>query len=136
LTDSDSQGPKAVQTTLMTSLSVAGTGLHSGRFRPRTLREAPAGTGVPFAGRTWSGRDPLVPARWDRVELSPLNTRIVNEAGVSVSTIEHLMAALAGCGVRNALVDIDGPEVPILDGSAEPWVRAIRARGCAGWRRR
>jgi UDP-3-O-[3-hydroxymyristoyl] N-acetylglucosamine deacetylase len=78
------------------------------------------------------GRDPLVPARWDRVEISPLNTRIVNEAGVHVSTIEHLMAALAGTGVSNALVEIDGPEVPILDGSSALWARAIQRAGLRG----
>jgi UDP-3-O-[3-hydroxymyristoyl] N-acetylglucosamine deacetylase len=56
-------------------------------------------------------------------------TRIVGENGVSVATIEHLMAALAGCGIHDALVRIDGPEVPILDGSAAPFVAAIRAAG-------
>ena len=74
----------------------------------------------------------MIPALWDRVIVSPLNTRIVNEAGVYVSTIEHLMAALAGTGVTNAVVEIDGPEVPILDGSAAPWVRAILAAGRQG----
>jgi UDP-3-O-[3-hydroxymyristoyl] N-acetylglucosamine deacetylase len=58
-----------------------------------------------------------------------LCTRIENAAGASVSTIEHLMAALAGCGVHNALIEIDGPEVPILDGSAAPFVKAILESG-------
>lgn len=71
----------------------------------------------------------MVPAIWHAVEPSKLCTRIINDAGVSVSTIEHLMAAFSGCGVRNALVDIDGPEVPILDGSAAPFVRDILAKG-------
>jgi UDP-3-O-[3-hydroxymyristoyl] N-acetylglucosamine deacetylase len=75
------------------------------------------------------GIDRLVPARWDLVEISPLNTRIVNADGVSVSTIEHLMAALSGCGVHNALIEIDGPEVPILDGSAAGFARAILDAG-------
>ena len=57
--------------------------------------------------------------------ISPLNTRLTTDDGVTVSTIEHLMAALAGCGVHNALVDIDGPEVPILDGSSATFVRGI-----------
>jgi UDP-3-O-[3-hydroxymyristoyl] N-acetylglucosamine deacetylase len=78
------------------------------------------------------GRDPVIPARWDRVEISPLNTRIVNDAGVHVSTIEHLMAALAGTGVTNALVEIDGPEVPILDGSSALWAKAILRAGLRG----
>lgn len=118
-----------MQTTLKRSLAVAGAGLHSGLPARATLREAPAGSGVTFRRLDVVGRDPVVPARWDLVELAPLNTRIVNGAGVAVSTIEHLMAALAACGVGNALVEIDGPEVPILDGSAEPWVRAIRRAG-------
>ena len=70
-----------------------------------------------------------MPALWDAVEITPLCTRIVNAAGVSVSTIEHVMAALSGCGIHNALIDLDGPEVPILDGSAAPFVRGIMARG-------
>ncbi len=73
--------------------------------------------------------DALVPARWDLVEQGPLCTRVVNAAGVSVATIEHVMAALAGCGVHNALIEIDGPEVPVLDGSAAEFVRAILEKG-------
>lgn len=118
-----------MQTTLKSPLNVAGTGLHSGLPARVTLRDAPAGTGVVFRRADVVGRDPLVPARWDRVEITPLNTRIVNEAGVHVSTIEHLMAALAGTGVSNALVEIEGPEVPILDGSALVWARAILRAG-------
>lgn len=118
-----------MQTTLKSPLTMAGAGLHSGRPARVTLREAPAGTGVTFRRTDVVGRDPLVAARWDRVEISPLNTRIVNEAGVAVSTIEHLMAALSGTGVRNALVEIDGPEVPILDGSSRVWARAILRAG-------
>jgi UDP-3-O-[3-hydroxymyristoyl] N-acetylglucosamine deacetylase len=68
---------------------------------------------------------PELAATWDNVVVSPLNTRLINADGVTVSTIEHLMAALAGCGVHNALIEIDGPEVPILDGSAAVFVRGI-----------
>ncbi len=68
-------------------------------------------------------------ALWHDVTVSPLNTRLMNSDGVTVSTIEHLMAALSGCGVHNVLVDIDGPEVPILDGSAAAFVRGIVAVG-------
>lgn len=75
------------------------------------------------------GQDRLIAAAWNMTEHSALCTKLVNQAGVSVSTVEHIMAALAGCGVHNALIDIDGPEVPILDGSAAPFVRGIMARG-------
>jgi len=71
----------------------------------------------------------MVPARWDAVRQSPLCTTLVNGSGVEVSTVEHVMAALTGCGVHNALIQIDGPEVPILDGSALPFVRGIMQRG-------
>lgn len=71
----------------------------------------------------------MIPARWDAVSNTDLNTRIGNADGVSVSTVEHLMAALAGCGVHNALIEIDGPEVPLLDGSSLEFVNGILARG-------
>lgn len=73
--------------------------------------------------------DTLIPARWDSVVSARLCTRIANASGVEVSTIEHIMAALAGCGVQNALIEIDGPEVPILDGSSALFVKGILSRG-------
>jgi UDP-3-O-[3-hydroxymyristoyl] N-acetylglucosamine deacetylase len=76
-----------------------------------------------------SGADPMVSAHWSNVTASRLCTVIENASGVSVSTIEHIMAALVGCGVHNALIEIDGPEVPILDGSSRPFVAGILARG-------
>jgi UDP-3-O-[3-hydroxymyristoyl] N-acetylglucosamine deacetylase len=79
--------------------------------------------------RTDLARDTLVPARWDAVVPSKLCTLIANAAGVSVSTIEHVMAALAGSAIHNALIEIDGPEVPILDGSAAPFVAAFIQAG-------
>ncbi len=71
----------------------------------------------------------MIPARWDAVAEARLCTRLVNDAGVSVSTVEHVMAALAGCGIHNALIRIDGPEVPILDGSSAPFVSRFVNRG-------
>lgn len=73
----------------------------------------------------------MIPALWQNVIVSPLNTRIENADGVSVSTIEHIMAALSGCGIYNALIDIDGPEVPIMDGSSADFVRGFVAAGVA-----
>ncbi|MHA6344505.1 UDP-3-O-acyl-N-acetylglucosamine deacetylase [Roseivivax sp. CAU 1761] len=118
-----------MQTTLRAPITLAGHGLHSGRPAGLTIRPALAGHGIVFRRTDIRLGDATIPARWDLVERSPLCTRLVNAAGVSVSTVEHVMAALAGCGVHNALVEIDGPEVPILDGSAAPFVRAIVARG-------
>lgn len=94
-----------------------------------TVRPAAAEHGIWFRRTDIALGDTLIPARWNVVEQSPLCTKLVNEAGVYVSTVEHVMAALAGCGIHNALIEIDGPEVPILDGSAAPFVAAFLARG-------
>jgi len=94
-----------------------------------TVKPASAEYGIWFQRCDIAGRDAMIPARWDAVIAAPLCTRLVNAADVSVSTVEHLMAALAGCGIHNALIEIDGPEVPILDGSAAPFVAAFVNRG-------
>lgn len=94
-----------------------------------TVRPASANYGIWFRRTDVIGRDAMVPAIWDAVTPSRLCTVVENGAGVGVSTIEHIMAALAGCGIHNALIEINGPEVPILDGSAQPFVTAILGRG-------
>ena len=118
-----------LQTTLKSAVTFTGTGLHTGRLVRLTVHPASAEYGVWFERTDVVDRDPMVPARWDAVSNTDLNTRISNADDVSVSTIEHLMAALAGCGVHNALITIDGPEVPLLDGSSAPFVTQILARG-------
>ncbi len=94
-----------------------------------TLHPASSEYGIWFRRSVVTDRDALIPARWDAVTASELCTKIANEAGVEVSTIEHIMAALAGTGVHNALIEIDGPEVPIMDGSSAAFVKAILSRG-------
>ena len=86
---------------------------------------APANHGIVFTRTDVIGVDNTLPARWDLVDRTPLCSRLVNAEGVTVSTVEHVMAALSGCGVHNAKILIDGPEVPILDGSALPFVRKL-----------
>ncbi|WP_106743855.1 UDP-3-O-acyl-N-acetylglucosamine deacetylase [Yoonia maritima] len=113
-----------MQTTLKSRVTFDGIGLHSGAPVTIVLHPAAANTGVVFRRVDLTGT-PQLAAKWDSVIVSPLNTRLTNADGVTVSTIEHLMAALSGCGVHNVLVDIDGPEVPILDGSAATFVRGI-----------
>lgn len=120
---------KSVQTTLKTSVSFTGTGLHTGRAVRVTVNPASAEYGIWFHRTDVTDRNPMIPARWDAVSNTELNTCISNSDGVAVSTIEHLMAALAGCGVHNALIEINGPEVPLLDGSSAQFVSAILARG-------
>lgn len=123
------QGYVSVQNTLKSAVTFTGVGLHSGRAVTMTVRPASADYGIWFRRTDLTGIDSLIPAIWSAVTPSRLCTVVENAAGASVSTIEHLMAALAGCAIHNALIEIDGPEVPILDGSAEPFVSAFLARG-------
>ena len=118
-----------MQATVKAPVTFAGTGLHSGQDVRVTVRPASVEHGVWFRRLDVNDHDPLIPARWSAVEQSQLCTRLVNASGVTVSTVEHLMAALAGCGVRNALIEVDGPEVPILDGSSAPFVRGLLEKG-------
>jgi UDP-3-O-[3-hydroxymyristoyl] N-acetylglucosamine deacetylase len=94
-----------------------------------TLRPAEVGVGVLFQ-RLDLPRDVAdIAARWDAVSDTMLGTTVTNEHGHSVATVEHLMAALAGCGVDNVIVEIDGGEVPIMDGSSAPFVDLIERAG-------
>ena len=114
-----------MQTTLKSSVTFEGIGLHTGRPVRLVLRPAPANAGIVFQRIDADGNGVRIPALWNQIEISPLNTRLMHASGVYVSTIEHVMAALAGTGVHNALIEIDGPEAPIMDGSAASFVRGI-----------
>jgi UDP-3-O-[3-hydroxymyristoyl] N-acetylglucosamine deacetylase len=118
-----------VQSTLKAAVQFTGLGLHTGKPVRMVVRPASADYGIWFKRVDITGADPLIRALWDRVTESRLCTIIANDAGSSVSTIEHVMAALAGCGIHNALIEIDGPEVPILDGSSVPFVKEFLAKG-------
>jgi UDP-3-O-[3-hydroxymyristoyl] N-acetylglucosamine deacetylase len=118
-----------LQNTLKSAAVFEGRGLHSGAPVRMVVRPASADYGIWFKRTDLPGRDSMIAAHWDQVVPSKLCTLIRNEAGTEVSTIEHIMAALAGCGIHNAVVEIDGPEVPILDGSAVPFVQGFLARG-------
>ena len=118
-----------MQTTLKSSLTFQGVGLHSGAPVTMCVRPAAVNHGIWFSRIDVVDADALVPARWDAVQQTALCTKIVNLDGTVVSTIEHIMAALAGCGITNALVEIDGLEVPIMDGSSAEFVRGLLAKG-------
>jgi len=118
-----------VQHTLKSPVAFSGVGLHSGAVVRMVVKPASADYGIWFKRTDLTQGDNMIPARWDAVIPSRLCTLVGNAAGVTVSTIEHVMAALAGCGIHNALIEIDGPEVPILDGSAEEFVKGFLARG-------
>ncbi len=117
----------AFQATVKNKVVFSGIGLHSGKDVSMTLRPADAGTGIVFHRIDMS---PSVSI--EAIAKNVVNTRLSTTIGVSgaiVSTIEHLMAALSGCGIDNVHVDIDGPEVPIMDGSAAPFVEGLRKAG-------
>jgi UDP-3-O-[3-hydroxymyristoyl] N-acetylglucosamine deacetylase len=114
------------QTTIRTAISLSGVGVHSGDAVKVTLHPAEANHGIAFLRTGLSGdRDRLIDARHLSVTATELCTVIGDRESGAVATIEHLMAALLGLGVDNVLVEIDGPEVPIMDGSAAPFVDAI-----------
>ena len=112
-----------MQQTLKKSYSFEGKGLHTGKMAKMTLNPAPADTGIRFR-RTDIGEDAIVDALAEFVSNTARSTTIAN-GEVSVATIEHVLSALTGMGVDNALIDIDNIEVPILDGSAKPYIDAI-----------
>lgn len=118
-----------MQNTLKSAVTFMGKGLHSGADVRMVLRPAAANFGVWFRRTDILTGDALVPARWDAVVASKLCTLVANTSGVTVSTIEHLMAALAGLALHNCLIEIDGPEVPILDGSSVAFVTGILRHG-------
>ncbi len=122
---------RTYQHTLRNPISCSGVGLHSGQPVTLTLRPAAANSGVVFR-RTDLGLD--LPARFDAV----VDTRLCTVLGSTVdgrarvATVEHVMAALSACGIDNVLVELDGPEVPVLDGSSAPFVFLLDCAGRAG----
>ncbi len=119
----------AAQHTLSREVGCDGVGLHSGHDISLTLKPALAGHGIVFRRTDVGTGDPLIPARWDRVCDTRFATTIANGEGLQVGTIEHLVAALAGCAVDNVLIEIDGAEVPVMDGSSRPFVELIERTG-------
>jgi UDP-3-O-[3-hydroxymyristoyl] N-acetylglucosamine deacetylase len=114
------------QTTLRTSVSIEGVGLHSGHPVRASFRPAPAGHGIVF--RRLDRPDTLVPARVESASTFDYATTLSVD-GVSVGTVEHVLSAAYGEGLDNCVIELDGPEVPILDGSALPFVRLFHAAG-------
>ena len=118
------------QTTLRRPISLSGPGVHSGKTVNLDIHPARANHGIVFL-RTGlvGGHDRLIDAKLASVTATELCTVIGDAESGAVATIEHLMSALSGLGVDNAVVEVDGPELPILDGSAEAYVAAIDAVG-------
>ncbi|MDF1790899.1 MAG: UDP-3-O-acyl-N-acetylglucosamine deacetylase [Thalassobaculaceae bacterium] len=119
------------QKTLKRAIPCRGVGLHSGLPITMRLCPAPVDHGIVFLRTDIDDKNPRIAARYDNVVDTRLCTVIANEDGVRVGTVEHLMAAFAGCEIDNAVVEIDGPEVAIMDGSSEPFVFLIDCVGIA-----
>lgn len=116
------------QRTLKQTTKVTGIGLHSGKKVTLTLRPAPANTGIIYA-RT--DLDPVVyfPASADSIRDTTLCTCMINDDGVRISTVEHLNAAMSALGLDNLIVEVDAPEIPIMDGSAAPFIYLLLDAG-------
>lgn len=117
------------QKTTVAPAIIAGVGVHTGDRVRLAVRPAPVGTGIVFVRTDIKDRDSRIPVSGEAVVDARLNTMIENAAGVRLSTIEHLMAAFAALGVSNAVVEVDGPELPILDGSALQFVQLLDRAG-------
>ncbi|NCT40903.1 MAG: UDP-3-O-acyl-N-acetylglucosamine deacetylase [Alphaproteobacteria bacterium] len=118
-----------MQKTVLSDVSITGVGLHSGRDIDLCIKPAPINAGITFIRTDITDKNNEIPALWNNVTDTQLCTVIANDAGANVGTIEHLMSALRGLGVDNAIIELNGAEVPIMDGSAMPFINAIDAVG-------
>ncbi|MEO1324512.1 MAG: UDP-3-O-acyl-N-acetylglucosamine deacetylase [Pseudomonadota bacterium] len=116
------------QTTLNTTVICAGVGVHSGARARMIIKPAAVNTGIRFR-RTDLAAETDILARGDQVTEVQLGTTLTNTDGASIATVEHFLAACAGMGLDNLLVEIDGPEVPIMDGSSAVFCELFHAAG-------
>lgn len=121
--------PVRRQSTLVSPAVCAGIELHAGGHTRVALREAPIGTGIVFIRTDITDRDNYIPVRPDAVCGVQNCTTLTNAAGAKVATVEHLLAALAASGIDNLYIDVDGEEIPALDGSSEPFLQLIEQVG-------
>jgi UDP-3-O-[3-hydroxymyristoyl] N-acetylglucosamine deacetylase len=120
---------QSFQTTVRDTITLEGVGLHSGRFVVMSICPSSANTGIRFQRTDVDTKLQTVWAHAKFAEPARLCTRIVNDEGIGLETIEHIMAAFAGIGLDNAVVKIDAPEAPILDGSSQPILEALQVVG-------
>ncbi len=117
------------QKTIAKIIKTEGVGLHSGKPIHMTLKPATENTGIIFYRTDVTDKDNKVPAKWDHVVDTRMNTCLGNASGVVISTVEHFMGALAGLGITNLEVELSGPEAPLMDGSARDFVTLIEQAG-------
>jgi UDP-3-O-[3-hydroxymyristoyl] N-acetylglucosamine deacetylase len=123
-----SRAQRTQQSTLRRRATVSGVGVHSGEAASLTLHPADAGTGITFVCARSDGPDREIPASYRNVSATDLCT-VVGVPGASVATVEHLMAALSALEIDNAVVEVDGSEVPVMDGSAGAFIEALDEAG-------
>ncbi len=117
------------QKTIIKPITLSGVGLHTNKHITITLRPAGVGTGIVFKRVDLPMNQSLIRAKYDNVVETRLGTVIANQYGHKISTIEHLMAAIAAYGIDNLIIDCNGNEVPVMDGSSEPFMQAIAHAG-------
>ncbi len=120
---------KNAQHTIRVEFSLEGVGVHSGQNAKITIKPAPVNSGIVFVRTDVVGRENDILARWDNVVDTRMCTVIGNKENVTVSTVEHIMSAFSVVGLDNAVVEIDGPEMPIMDGSSYQFVKALTKSG-------
>ncbi|MBY0281401.1 MAG: UDP-3-O-acyl-N-acetylglucosamine deacetylase [Alphaproteobacteria bacterium] len=120
---------QVIQRTLAQSVSCVGVGVHSGKSASLTLCPALEGTGYVFIRTDIASFKNKIQARYDSVVDTMMCTKIANSYGVSVSTIEHVVAALSGANITNVIIEVNGPEVPIMDGSSAAFSKMIDRAG-------
>lgn len=122
-------GKREFQGTVATEVECMGPGLHSGGKRRVLIRPAPAGHGIVFRLADGKSAGVPIPALWNHAKVSPLCTSLASGKNTRLRTIEHLMAALYACGVDNADVEVFGREIPVMDGSSQPFVELLDRAG-------
>lgn len=131
VTEGISLSVSAYQQTLAGPAFCAGTGVHGGLRARLVMRPAPAGTGIRFKRTDVTDRDNVIHARGDCVSEVQLGTTLSNEDDVSVAVVEHLLAACSGMGLDNAIMELDAPEVPVMDGSSAVFCSLMGQAGLA-----
>lgn len=119
------------QRTIQKPIICQGVGVHTGMQVTARFVPAPENHGIVFHRTDLQNKDQVIPAHWDYVTDTRFSTTIANQAGACVQTIEHIMAALAGLGIDNLIIEIDGPEAPVMDGSSAPFVNLLESAGIA-----
>lgn len=117
------------QKTIIQSVSLSGTGLHTNEQIRITLRPAAVGTGIVFKRVDLPISQALIKAKFNTVVETRLGTVIANNYGHKISTIEHLMAAISACGIDNLIIECNGNEIPVMDGSSDAFMQAIHTAG-------